>query len=566
MFKLKKDNTESKRGKMSSAHILILISCCMMASASFGLQSNVAGVYYAPVTDDLGIGRGTFSFHVTLLVLSCAIVSLIIPTILKKVDFQKILLPAAVINALTTALMGVFKNPGGFYIMAVLRGSSMSFFFSVPITIIINNWFVKNRGLFMSLVFSFSGIIGVIFAPLFTNMINSIGWRATYLVNGILTGLFCLPAILAKIHISPATKGLTSYGIEERSEDENTYTDNKEKLKVSYFSIPFISLFIGAVFVTGTMSAVQHFPGYVQSIGVLGATATVVSAAMLGNIVFKFLMGVLGDKLGAFKGVVTMMISMAAGLVLITFTRNSATILLGSFMFGAGYSVGTVGLSLMVSEFFGSENYSKIYPPIAFAANVGFSVIMTLVGFIYDTFGSYFVAWILCFALLALAYGFFLLAKNTGRNMKLQPAGSPKPTEKTPTENLQTIEVKPNLNSDAKARAQPDENEDSKHESETLAENLRENGVSSTVKKERDTRSDKNGNEDSQPQTNADVNTVFPADTENYHIKLTLGEEYDKDGYPKNTEYNKDKNSKTVAKENGKNNIKTQDGSDTEGF
>ena len=407
------EKTTEKMGRMSGKHLRVLIICCLLAAASLGLQSNVAGVYYTPVSDDLGIGRGAFTMHMTILTLTCAVVTLFVPAIISRVDFKKLLVGSILVNAAGTALMGAVSSTTLFYILGAVRGIAMSFFFSVPITMVINNWFVKNHGMITSLAFSFSGIAGALFSPILTYLIGAIGWRFTYVLNGAVMIVLGLPAMLLGWHMDPRDDGLVAYGYTGASAEGKTETETREPVRASLFSVAFFALFVRAVFVAGITSVAQHFPGYMSSVGLTALSATILSAAMVGNIGFKFLLGILSDKLGAFRGVVTMIVLTLIGLSIITFMRDPKVVLAGALLFGASYSVGSVGTPLLTRTFFGEENYNKMYPPIAFATNVGYSVIMVIVGFMYDSYGSYTAALILSFVMIALIFGGLFLAKNT---------------------------------------------------------------------------------------------------------------------------------------------------------
>ena len=47
----------------SIKHLIVLIVCCGLAASSIGVCVNSAGVFYTPVSESLGIMRGTFSMQ-----------------------------------------------------------------------------------------------------------------------------------------------------------------------------------------------------------------------------------------------------------------------------------------------------------------------------------------------------------------------------------------------------------------------------------------------------------------------------------------------------------------------
>ena len=47
-------------------HWIVLAVCCGLAASSIGVSINSSGVFYTPVSESLGIMRGTFSMHMTI--------------------------------------------------------------------------------------------------------------------------------------------------------------------------------------------------------------------------------------------------------------------------------------------------------------------------------------------------------------------------------------------------------------------------------------------------------------------------------------------------------------------
>lgn len=159
----------------SIKHLIVLIVCCGLAASSIGVCVNSAGVFYTPVSESLGIMRGTFSMHGTISLLATAVISLFVPAIMKKYSYKVILIFSVLVAGGSTILMAFSKGVLGFYILGAIRGVSSGLFAIVPITMIINKWFYKNHGLATSIVLSFSGIAGAVCSPIFTKCIQSFG-------------------------------------------------------------------------------------------------------------------------------------------------------------------------------------------------------------------------------------------------------------------------------------------------------------------------------------------------------------------------------------------------------
>ena len=66
---------------------LVLVVCCGLAASSIGISINSSGVFYTPVSEDLGIMRGTFSMHMTIFSIVTAMSALIVPKIMNKFSY-----------------------------------------------------------------------------------------------------------------------------------------------------------------------------------------------------------------------------------------------------------------------------------------------------------------------------------------------------------------------------------------------------------------------------------------------------------------------------------------------
>lgn len=397
----------------SKKHWIVVGICCCLAASSLGLQNNVAGVYYTPVSEALNIGRGTFAFHMTLFTLMVALVALITPAIMARVPYKLLLIVGGSINIAATAAMGLVSTPIAFNILGIIRGISIGTFFGVPITMIINSWFEEKLGFATSLAFSFSGVAGAIASPILTSLIASVGWRTTYFINAALCGVLILPAILYNWHFNPRQDGLLPYGFKDL---DNLHGAKKEEVfipKTNFLSVAFILTFVFAVLGAGLTSFVQHFPGYASSLDMVTVGATMLSIAMIGNIVFKFLAGTLADMIGIVKSTLVVTLFSVVGILLIIFGRSPILLIIGSLAFGSTYALGSVCLPLIVRTFFGENNYNTVFPIMNCSSSIGCSIIITLVGMIYDASGSYTVALILAVIMAVAVIASLLGAKAT---------------------------------------------------------------------------------------------------------------------------------------------------------
>lgn len=391
---------------------IILILCCLMISASVGLSVNSSGVFYTPVSESLGILRGSFAMHMTIFSLTTATTALFIPKLINKFAYKKILIVGLILAFISTFLMGVSKNLISFYILGGLRGISTGVFSIAPITIIINGWFYKNNGLATSIALGFSGIASSVFSPILSSLIESFGWEKTYFIKAFLILFLCLPSIIFSFSINSKEEGKLPYGYTENFSNKNSIIAAKN---FTFLNIGFINLFIFALFITIISGITQHLPGFGNSIGYNSTMATkLLSAGMIGNVLFKIIIGALSDKIGPIKSILIMMSINVLGTLIILNSSSFILILIGATLFGASYSVHAVGLPLLTKYLFGLENYSKVFPSISFSSNIGVALSLSLVGYIYDFTGSYRYSFLLALTLniIGLIFIFIILKTN----------------------------------------------------------------------------------------------------------------------------------------------------------
>ena len=398
--------------KNSSKPWYVLIVCCGLAASSIGISINSSGVFYTSVSQSLGIMRGTFAMHMTIFSFVTAIASLIVPRLMNKFHYKLILGVSVLIAVISTAMMSYSKSIYMFYFLGAIRGFSTGLFSIVPLTIIVNGWFKKHHGLATSIVFGFSGLAGAICSPVLAKCIDLFGWNIGYIIKAGIILVLCLPAIIYPFEVSAKDEGALPLGY-GKNEDINKET--YENRDFNFVTIIFICFCIFALINTAITGITQHLPGFVESIGystTLGAM--LLSAGMVGNVISKLIIGVMSDKIGPVKASIIMIVVNALGIILLIISPSSIILLIGAFLFGSIYSVGAVGLPLLTKQFFGIDNYSKVFPIISFGSNLGAAFALSLVGYIYDFTNSYNVAFILGIGIniLCLILMFIIVKRN----------------------------------------------------------------------------------------------------------------------------------------------------------
>jgi len=432
------DSTTTKKGGLHYAWI-VLVGCSLMAGGSAGIIYNAAGIFFHPITSELGFTTTKLAFWFMANGLAMVVALPFVGSTLPKVNVRVILTAAGAIVLTAYAAMSFYHQAWQWWISGAIIGSAGAFIMFVPIPVILSQWFAKRTGMAIGIAMSFMGITPAILNPVLTNFINTIGWRPTYLIAAAIGAVMVFPSTIFLIRFKPADKGLKPYGYEEGAEAAapvshhgasatSGATDGQPKrgitVKKALASPAFYILMISFAFMTLVAGVGQLLPSFASSVFSVSMGAkeaaifgsTMVSVSLISNILFKLIFGGASDKLGALpSSLVTLAIIVTAFLVLY-FTGGSATLaLIGAALVGVAPAFYSVGTPIVVRAIFGDLDYAKIYSYLSMGVNVAGAFTLPTMAFMAQTFhfaNTFLIAaGVIVFVIFALTFAFQLSKK-----------------------------------------------------------------------------------------------------------------------------------------------------------
>ena len=379
---------------------IVLASCCAMMMGN-GMTLNVIGQYFVPVTTELNLGMGQFTFYYAMRGIFLAISLTMLNKWLERIDIRLLLTSCFLIQLICIALMGTFTAVWQWYIAGGIMGFFLTPVYFVVPPIILSNWFIKKRGFVIGVALSFSGVGGVIMNPVVASFIINFGWRTAYLLNAIIAGVVVLPFLIFLIRKTPADKGLKPYGYEEKqpqqgqdgavnaaaNQDQPRGVSREDAVK-SFSFVIMVVLFAACGFFAGYP---QHVTAYGISVGYSATFASyLLSLNMLGNVVSKLAFGAISDRFGGKVLIFTALsMIMASFLLLLGGASYLPLLLFGSFLSGCFFSVSSVATPLMLQSVYGLRDYARIFLLLSISQNLFVSFGPTMVGFMYDFSAGY---------------------------------------------------------------------------------------------------------------------------------------------------------------------------------
>ena len=127
---------------------------------------------------------------------------------------RKVMTLSALLSGLCFILVSFVSSLWSFYLAYTLLSLATTGIGFIPVSSVLARWFVRRRG--TAIGFAMVGIAagGLVMAPVVGLIITHFGWRAAFVLMGLLVWLLALPVTLFVIKGSPAELGLLPDGDE----------------------------------------------------------------------------------------------------------------------------------------------------------------------------------------------------------------------------------------------------------------------------------------------------------------------------------------------------------------
>jgi len=301
-----------------------------------------------------------------------------------------------------------------YVIFGVVVGIGNGFGYATPIPVA-SKWFPDKRGLVVGLMVAGYGGGSAIFGPVATSLIDSVGWRATFQILGILffamgmVGTWLLknpPAGYQPPGWKPAQSGAGA----QRSAREYSAA---EMLRTPTFYALWVAYCLGAT--AGLMTISQLVP-FARAAGLGAAAATfAITIGAVGNAGGRILSGWLSDALGRLT-TLRVMVMLSALAMPALFTWREQVVLFYLLVTAVYWCYGTQ-LSVFASttaDFYGTRNLGMNYGLLFTAWGTAGILGPMIAAQVFDTFGDYRYAFYAAGALALIAFVSLMVARPPG--------------------------------------------------------------------------------------------------------------------------------------------------------
>lgn len=378
-------------------HLVIAGVLFLSVGIYCGTNNVLTALFLKPVSETLQVSRASMAFAGGMGTVAVVLSTMLSSSVLRKLHYRK------------AAVLGFLVAGGAMFLHSYIRGlwmyAAVSVLYSMcsgicstaGTTYEVRCWFHKHVGLTLGLVLMSTGISGSLVNIGITSVIQRLGWRVGYRVLAVM--MFSVAGLIAIfIRNFPEDMGLRPYG-----EGAGKGRVEKKKLPIVWAGysarecrkLPAFWLFLFLV-ILSCFSVYLTF--FFMSVHLQGQGFSMVQAASIHSIMLlamagaKLLCGEACDLIGVKRVVVVCMMIGAFSQWALMDVHSYGVAAFWAVIFSCAMPVASITVPLLADLLFGYRN-QEVNSGVAIAMiSVGSLIAQPVANAIYDSFGSYRIA------------------------------------------------------------------------------------------------------------------------------------------------------------------------------
>ncbi len=396
-------------------------------------------VFFKDLAAELGLSRAITSLAAGIGRLEGGITSPLTGWLSDRYGPKWIIFTGVCIAGTGMILMNFITNVWGYIIVwGLIIGMGLNIGLTVAVDKALNDWFVLRRGLAQGTKFGLIGVGSVIVLPIITILVTTTGWRTTCLIWGCFM-LTCSPLTLLFVKqrqpehygMLPDGKKVALHTEEIPSNMSEKGTDNDYEFQETEFTFKqAVNTRAYWLLVTGfgiqmlIMGGINiHIIPLLTDMGIDRARASGLMAMMVFfTIPSRFFGGVVADLVGKKNQNFLLaggFLIQTAGLAVFLLSQRTVSVYVFLVFYGLSSGASTPLFILTLGRYFGRKAFGSIFgssmamwAPVSLFAPV-------LSGWVFDTTGSYIVAFVLFTIFAAIAAFIMCLVKPVKPQSKM---------------------------------------------------------------------------------------------------------------------------------------------------
>ena len=400
-----------------------IVFVSFLSEVTGGISVYAFPVFYKPMAEAMGWSRTTVALAPTLRTFVSAFISPLIGRLIDHRGPRVIMVIGAILLGGSFVAMAAIGELWHYMLVySVIGGVALVTRGNLVTLVTVAKWFVRKRGRATAFVTLGVSLSGVIFTPLGAYLVNVYGWRASWVILGVITWIVLVIPAAIFMRRQPEDMGLLPDGEDPANsttkdapeggrsggDQEETWTLH-QAIRAPTFWLIILTFNLGNMSLTGIL---LHQFNYITDKGFSEAiAATVITVYAFNAIVAKLIYGFVSERVHIRYLVIICFIGAAIGVAIL----NAATTIQALFAYTVVYGF-TRGsfltiMPLTYANYFGRRFLGTIRgfsTPFNLFASAGGPL---FAAWIFDTKGSYSLAFTVFSVTFLLGAFFMFLAK-----------------------------------------------------------------------------------------------------------------------------------------------------------
>ena len=377
-----------REGKVLHYGFVIVAACMVISSVTMGFVFGCSGLFYAPVSSYFGVPQTQFVLYWSVMNLVLTFSLPVMGNLIVRVSRRVLLTACALLLGGCMAAMSLATQVWHFYLIGAVMGFAFSPFVYIVVPTFINDWFAKDVSFYIGLCMSFTGLVGMLFNPTLTQIINSSpeGWREGYRIIGLLIVVLTVPFTAFVLRDKPSDMALKRYGEDEVGSDAGSADASSlggVEAQVAYRSRSFKTVLAFGAIMALVQTINNYLPGFATSFAgtypeIAAASGYVSSVALAGAIVGTLTLGIANNRSVRLGTLIICLTGIAGMALMLSSSGLLVAMLCGAFLFGYAYGGTGIETPLLTRTCFGSKDYAIINSRVS-AAGSATAIVSALV-------------------------------------------------------------------------------------------------------------------------------------------------------------------------------------------
>lgn len=372
----------------------VVLACMVSMTIAGGVCNFAFSVFIKPLTGEFGWTRAEVSGGVGAFFVAVAIAAPFVGRLIGCYGARKIMLPATFVSGLCCLLLSQVTSLAQLYGLRFCVGLAFTAMAHIPVNMTLSRWFIKKRGRASGIALVGSALGGLVFTPLAASLVESLGWRITMEILGLIVWVILLPVLFFLMRDDPDDLGLLPDGAEKEEGSLAPVSDPTDvgltvgqALRTGRFWT-LVSLYL--LLYASVFSLQAHQFPYFTDLGYPASNAALlVSVALTFSVFGGICFGWVGDRINVFLLAAGCYAMGALGVSSLMLTDAAAKPFAYVVLFGLTFGGTTPLTALIIGRSFGMKAFGVIYGVFQTVVCLSGFVGPICMGYIYDATHSY---------------------------------------------------------------------------------------------------------------------------------------------------------------------------------